>query len=178
MASPLGHAMVGIAAAAVVARVTGAPRSLELWAGSFIASGLPDLDVVLSMLGLRGPRFHRNASHSLVVLGAVLLGGWVALQFIPFQPDLRIALAWSVALITHPLLDVVTSGPSMGERGYGIGLFWPVHPKRWFLQRPIIDQSTDWGACGTVRDVWEGVRPEIYRLAPVCVLVTLLTLLV
>lgn len=167
--------MLGIASAAVVARVTGAPRSLELWIGAFIASGLPDLDVVLNALSFRGPRFHRNASHSLVMIGVMLLVGWIVLKFIPVL-DWRVALAWSVALLSHPVLDVVTSGPSIGARGYGIGLFWPLHRKRWFLKRPVIEQNTDWGACRTVHEVWHGVRPEVYRLGPVCALITLLAL--
>ena len=117
--------MVGLASAAVVARVTGAPRGPELWIGAFIASGLPDLDIVLEWVGLRGPRYHRNASHSLLVIGALSLVVWAGLNFLPVELDPRVALAWLVALISHPALDVLTTGPELGARGYGIGVLWP-----------------------------------------------------
>ncbi|NIM47648.1 MAG: hypothetical protein GTO22_00025 [Gemmatimonadales bacterium] len=168
--------MVGLASAAVVARVTGAPRSPELWLGAFVASGLPDLDLVLGWLGLRGPRFHRNASHSLIVIGVVLLVGWGAVKLLALGVDWGIMLAWSAALVSHPVLDVLTTGPTLGARDYGIGLLWPLHSKRWFVGRPFIDQTTDWGACRTVADVWAGVRPEIVRLVPIAALVIALTL--
>jgi membrane-bound metal-dependent hydrolase YbcI (DUF457 family) len=100
--------MVGLAAAALVARVTGAPRGPELWIGAFIASGLPDLDIVLEWVGLKGPRYHRNASHSLFVIGALALGVWAGLGLLPVQLDWRVWLAWLAALVSHPLLDVLT----------------------------------------------------------------------
>ncbi len=169
--------MVGLASASVVARVTGAPRDAELWLGAVIAAGLPDLDLALEFVGLRGPRFHRNASHSLVVIAAVLVLGWLALDALDVAPDARLATAWGVALLSHPLLDALTTGPTLGARGYGIGLFWPLWSKRWFSRRPVIDQTTNWGSCRTVGEVWRGVRPELSVLVPVCAGILLLALL-
>ncbi len=176
MASPVGHALVGLASAAVVARVTGAPRGPELWVGAVIASGLPDLDVMLEWLGLKGPRYHRNWSHSLILIGLLGAAGVAAVMLAPLPVDRRVALAWWVALVSHPILDVVTTGPTLGARGYGIGIFWPVHGRRWFSQRPIIDQTTEWGSCRSVREVWDGLLPEIVQLTPVCALIIALAL--
>jgi membrane-bound metal-dependent hydrolase YbcI (DUF457 family) len=142
---------VGLASAAIVVRLTGAPRSLELWVGAFIASGLPDMDLVLEWLGLRGPRYHRNASHSLVLVGVLALVGWVAVRQLGIPLD-------------------------VGARGYGIGIFWPLHGKRWYSRRPLIDQITDWGSCRSVQEVWDGLWPELALLGPVCVLVIVLTI--
>jgi membrane-bound metal-dependent hydrolase YbcI (DUF457 family) len=167
---------VGLASAAIVVRLTGAPRSLELWVGAFIASGLPDMDLVLEWLGLRGPRYHRNASHSLVLVGVLALVGWVAVRQLGIPLDERVLLAWVVALAAHPVLDVFTTGPALGARGYGIGIFWPLHGKRWYSRRPLIDQITDWGSCRSVQEVWDGLWPELALLGPVCVLVIVLTI--
>jgi membrane-bound metal-dependent hydrolase YbcI (DUF457 family) len=157
-----------LAAAAVVARLTGIPPSFSLWFGAFIASGVPDLDIFLGAFGLRGPRYHRNASHSLLVLGVVVGLLWWLPGFPPAGLDPGVFWAWSAALLTHPILDVLTTGPQSGALGYGIPLGWPVSRKRWFLQRPILE-TADFGACRSVRDVVVGVVPEMTRLVPASV---------
>ena len=68
-------------------------------------------------------------------------------------------------LETLSLLDAVTTGPRGGARGYGIPLFWPLSGKRWYLQRPILE-TAEFEACQSVRDVWDGVRPEVVRIVP------------
>ena len=90
VASPLGHAMVGMAAAAVASRVAGGGASVPLWIGAFIASGVPDLDLGLEFVGLKGPKYHRNASHSLFVLAALSGVVWVlAPRLIPLETAQR-----------------------------------------------------------------------------------------
>ena len=168
---------MGLASAAVVTRVTGGPRGPELWIGAVIASGLPDLDLVLEWIGLKGPRYHRSWSHSLIFIGLLGVIGVAAAMLVPLPVDRRVALAWWAALISHPVLDVVTTGPTLAERGYGIGILWPVRGRRWFSQRPIIDQTTEWGSCRSVREVWDGLVPEIVMLTPVCALIIALALM-
>lgn len=169
MASPLGHAIVGVAAASVVVGVTDPPIGAALWAGTLAASLLPDTDLALRIVGLEGPRFHRNASHSLLVLGAL-----AASVFLFGGLDPRIAAAWTAALLSHPLLDVVTTGPSTSEQGYGIALFWPVHRRRWSVSRPILE-SLDLSTCRSPRDVWVGVVPEMVRLGPLALLTVVIS---
>ena len=172
MASPLGHAIVGVAAASVVLGISEAPQSAALWTGTLAASILPDADLALGAFGLKGPRFHRNGSHSLLVLGSLT----VAVLFIYGFAELdgRVAAAWAAALLSHPLLDVVTTGPATSEQGYGIALFWPVHRRRWSVNRPILD-SLDLSRCRSIRDVWVGVVPEMVRLGPGALLVVVLS---
>ncbi len=171
MASPIGHAVVGIAAAAVVARATEVPGTPALWVGAFIVSGVPDLDLGLVLLGLKGPRFHRSFSHSLLLLSALIGAMWFVVAGIPSIGS-GVFGAWAAALLSHPLLDVATTGPQGAARGYGIPLFWPLSRKRWYLQRPLLE-TAKFEACRSVRDVWDGVRPEVVRIVPVALAVLL-----
>ena len=171
MASPIGHAAVGIAAAAVVARAIELPGTPALWVGAFIASGVPDLDLGLALFGLKGPRFHRNFSHSLFILSALIAAMWFVVAATPSIAS-GVLWAWSAALMSHPLLDAVTTGPRGGARGYGIPLFWPLSRKRWYLQRPILETAA-FEECRSARDVWDGVRPEVVRIVPVALAVLL-----
>jgi membrane-bound metal-dependent hydrolase YbcI (DUF457 family) len=170
--------LVGVASAAVVVRATGAAdaaASPAFWLTAFVASGVPDLDVGLRVFGLQGPRYHRNLSHSLLVSVGIVAVGWLSTALVGASIDWRMWLAWSAALVSHPLLDVVTSGPTIEERGYGIPLFWPVHGRRWTLKHPIFD-TMDFDECHSVRDVWEGILPEVYRLGPPAVGALILSL--
>jgi membrane-bound metal-dependent hydrolase YbcI (DUF457 family) len=169
--------MVGMATAAVVARGLDAPSSASLWIGAFIASGVPDLDLAVAVFGLKGPRFHRNASHALPVIALGLGGAWLALVGGPNLVAPEVFWVWCSALVSHPLLDVLTTGPIGAGRGYGIPLWWPLSRRRWFLQRPVLE-TADFGACRSARDVWEGIRPEIYRLGPVALAVFVLAVVV
>lgn len=165
MASPVGHAFVGVAAAGVTAQLTGAPEDPGLWVGAIVAAGLPDLDLLLILAGRKGPAYHRNHSHSLFVMAAIGAGIWLALQWLPPPVDSRWAWPWIASLFTHPLLDVVTSGPSIGARGYGIALFWPLSGRRVHSRTDLFDRDTgDWGAIRGVRDFWWRVRPEVVWL--------------
>ena len=169
--------MVGLSAAAVVAGALDTPSTTQLWLGAFVASGVPDLDVVQGWFGLKGPAYHRNRSHSLFVLVAVSAIVWLTLDVlsVPVGPGVR--WGWIAALFTHPLVDLATTGPVGGGRGYGVSLFWPFSTRRWFLARPLLE-TADFGAWRNIRDVWVGIQPEIFRLGPVALLLVAIALLV
>ena len=169
--------MVGLATAAVTARVVGASPSPQLWLGAVVASGIPDLDLVLAAFGLSGPRFHRNASHSLLVIATFATGIWFLLPVLSVTVSAATLWVWIVALVSHPLVDVVTTGPQLAARDYGIPLLWPLVRKRLFLERPILDMA-DLSACRSLRDVWVAVRPELFRLGPASVVVFALAMAV
>ncbi len=91
---------------------------------------LPDLDVLLSYGDpISNMTYHRGFSHSLFVLTALGLGGaWLISRYhrwrnipLPYSTR-RLALAMTLALTTHPILDSFTV--------YGTQLFWP-------LQEPL-----------------------------------------
>ncbi len=87
---------------------------------------LPDLDV---FIGYGDPisnmTYHRGFSHSLIVLTAVgLIGSWLISRYhqwrdmpLPYSGK-RLALAMTLALTTHPILDSFTV--------YGTQLLWPL----------------------------------------------------
>ena len=85
--------------------------------------------------------------HSLPLLGLLVLGAWLAVSQMVAIVESGMFWAWCGALFSHPLIDVFTTWPNLGARGYGIALFWPLSGRRWFLQRPILE-TADFEACG------------------------------
>jgi membrane-bound metal-dependent hydrolase YbcI (DUF457 family) len=167
MASPIGHVAVGTAAAIVVARATGTPDSVALWTGAAVASLIPDFDVALLLMGF-SERLHRNGTHSLLFAGAVIGPGlWVLHRTAPPPPG--VMLAWIVALLSHYVLDVVTTGPTLGKAGWGVPLLWPLSRRRFYVNRPLLvgDRGKSQGLGDMLREVWE----DAVRIVPVCLLV-------
>lgn len=173
MASPIGHVLVGVGLAAGVARATGAEASPALWVGTAVASCVPDLDLIGVLFGLSVRRVHRQATHSLVALcGLILMLGCVW-SLLPDEMGLGLALAWSVALLSHPVLDVLTTGPKVEDTGFGIPLLWPLTSRRWFLRHPIVD-TDGLMRVRSLREVCDVLLPEIYVLGPVLVAMLLI----
>ncbi len=169
MASPVGHVAFGAAAAIVVARATGTPDSAALWSGAVVASIVPDFDVALPLLGF-SERLHRNATHSLLFAAAVIgLGLWAIHRVAPQPP--AVLLAWTVALLSHYVLDVVTTGPTLGGLGWGVPLLWPVSRRRFYVSRPLFvpDRAQSRGLGDTLREAWE----DTVRIVPLCALVVI-----
>jgi len=164
VASPVGHALVGLSAAAVVQQITGTDSTPTLWIGAFIASGVPDLDVFLRLVGKDGPRYHRNASHSFLTLVAL----WIAVVGTSFGLDLglnwSLLFAWLTALLTHPMLDYLTTGTQLGKVGYGIALWWPMSKTRYFSKRVWL--ARDRGATQRSWDYVPQALEELIRLGP------------
>ncbi|WP_367105061.1 metal-dependent hydrolase [uncultured Psychrobacter sp.] len=88
---------------------------------------LPDLDVIISYGDpISNMTYHRGFSHSLIVLTAVgLSSAWLISRYhrwrdIPLPYSFRrLALAMTLTLTTHPILDSFTV--------YGTQLLWPLH---------------------------------------------------
>lgn len=87
---------------------------------------LPDLDVLIRYGDpVSNMTYHRGFSHSLIVLTIVgLLGSWLITRYhqwrdmpLPYSGK-RLALAMTLALTTHPILDSFTV--------YGTQLLWPL----------------------------------------------------
>jgi membrane-bound metal-dependent hydrolase YbcI (DUF457 family) len=172
MASPIGHALVGVSVAAVAMPVAGVSPSAALWIGSVIASGLPDLDLAGIAFGLSVKRAHRAGTHSLIVLGIVALLAlgisWPLKEILP--PNL--VAVWSVVLLTHPLLDLLATGPQAAYKGMGLPLFWPLWPRRWHMQNPLLQPPSLEQYKSSA--VWRRLLPELKWLGPICVVMVLL----
>ena len=100
-----------------------------------ILGTLPDLDVLISYPNpISDMTYHRSFSHSLFVLTAVgIAGAWLISRYhhwrnmpLPYSTR-RLALAMTLVLTTHPILDSFTV--------YGTQLFWPLQES---LQMPPI----------------------------------------
>lgn len=175
MASPVGHVAVGVATAIVVARATGTPDSTPLWVGAALASGIPDVDVVFPLLGL-SKRYHRNATHSLLFAAVVIAAGLAAIRAFDLAPTAGLQLAWIAALLSHLLLDVLTTGPTLGRLGWGIPLLWPVSRRRFYVTRPfLVGDRTE---SHSLADTWREAKEDAVRIVPVAALVVLVTKLV
>jgi inner membrane protein len=88
---------------------------------------LPDLDVFIDYGDpISNMTYHRGFSHSLFVLTALgLIGAWLISRYhqwcdlpLPYSFG-RLALAITLVLTTHPILDSFTV--------YGTQLLWPLH---------------------------------------------------
>ena len=91
-----------------------------------ILGTLPDLDVLISYPDpISDMTYHRSFSHSLFFLSAVgIIGAWLISRYhhwrdmpLPYSTR-RLALAMTLVLTTHPILDSFTV--------YGTQLFWPL----------------------------------------------------
>ena len=176
MASPAGHALVGLGLAAAVAQATGTPSSAALWLGAIVASGVPDLDLVAPIFGLASRRVHRHATHSLLVLGALILGVALVWNRLPGELEPSLGLAWAAALLSHPLLDLAGTGPVAAARGFGVALLWPLSSRRWFLRQPVL-RTAQLTACRSTEELWNAIGPELSGLAPVLIVLVLLSTL-
>jgi membrane-bound metal-dependent hydrolase YbcI (DUF457 family) len=167
MASPIGHALVGIGLAALAVPVAGVSPTPALWLGALVASGLPDLDFIGTAFGLTPKQTHRGPSHSWLVLGVLVLAAlglsWRLESLV--HPDQ--VLVWSVALLSHPLVDLLATGPRAGRKGFGLPLFWPLWPRRWYLRRPLVHPpSLEQYKTGAF---WRLLLPEVLTFGPACI---------
>ena len=176
MASPAGHALVGLGLAVVVAQATGTQSSPALWLGAIVASGLPDLDLIPVIFGHSSRRVHRYATHSLLTLGALIFAGALAWSLLPGDVEPGLGLAWAAALLSHPLLDLAGTGPVAAARGFGVALLWPLSSRRWFLRQPVL-RTAQLTVCRSTEELCKAIGPELSSLAPVLIILVLLSAL-
>jgi membrane-bound metal-dependent hydrolase YbcI (DUF457 family) len=126
---------------------------------------MPDLDFLGVAFGLRHDRVHRRATHSLIVLAVLALACvWTSGRFDGFVSP-GVALVWSAALLCHPVLDVLTTGPLSARAG--IPLLWPITGRRWYVKCPLVQPPSldDYRSSG----IWRDLLPELWTFGPACV---------
>jgi membrane-bound metal-dependent hydrolase YbcI (DUF457 family) len=129
---------------------------MTLWAGAAVAACLPDVDVLPSLWGVPYQRVHRQATHSFLILAPLVALCWVAVHALEVPADWRFMAAWTAALASHLVLDLLCTGPVLGMQGHGIPLFWPLSRRRWSVSRPMFPEV----------NLLEGFSPE--RFGRVC----------
>ncbi len=163
MASPLGHVLVGVGLAVTVSQMMERRKSSVLCMGAAVASIVPDLDWIGVILGLPTHRVHRRGTHSLLVLGGLSAGAAWAWSRVRARDDLLLLAAWVVALLSHPVLDLLTTSPGAAARGYGIPLFWPVSDRRWAVPQSMFNAPSLKDFRSPSR-VWKRLLPEVFVL--------------
>lgn len=112
--------------ASVQGAILGKYQGRKAYLYGAILGTLPDLDVLFNYGDpISNMTYHRGFSHSLFVLTALGLGGaWLISRYhrwrnmpLPYSGK-RLALAMTLALTTHPILDSFTV--------YGTQLLWPL----------------------------------------------------
>lgn len=102
----------------------------------FIASIIPDFDVVAFRLGIAyaDQLGHRGFTHSL--LFAIILGIFATLFYSKLKTKPLVAFIFVfIATLSHGLLDMLTNG------GLGIAFFWPFTDQRFFFPEQFIQVS-------------------------------------
>ena len=139
MASLIGHTAVALTGAYVFRPIRSdipSERKVPWWGGSILISLLPDIDVLTFLAGVPYGSFwgHRGFTHS--ILFSVLAGYFLAQWFQRFServPPWKVWVYFSAVGVTHPLLDMMTSG------GLGVALLSPIWTERlFFIFRPIV----------------------------------------
>ncbi|MGP4865297.1 metal-dependent hydrolase [Psychrobacter sp. T6-5] len=112
--------------ASVQGTILGKYQGRKAYLYGAILGTLPDLDVLISYPDpISDMTYHRSFSHSLFVLSALgIVGAWLISRYhhwrdmpLPYSTR-RLALAMTLVLTTHPILDSFTV--------YGTQLFWPL----------------------------------------------------
>lgn len=111
------------------------PMPARFWALAALCSVVADLDVVAFAFGIpyAHPCGHRGITHS--VLFSIAIGALAAVLVVrraPAKSFFSLAAFFSIAALTHPLLDALTDG------GLGVALLAPASHERYFAPwRPI-----------------------------------------
>lgn len=138
MALPLAHGLFG---ASVVAVSIPGVSIIRDWRALLMGAGVaicPDVDY-LFYLGLRlGESWHRSFSHSIVFALAV---GLLA-SSLTRATNTRGFLVYSLAALSHPILDALTS-----QGTGGVEFFWP-----------LLTDRFNFGIVN-YHDLWSGGRP-------------------
>ena len=178
MASPIGHALAGIAVAwgADLVPGTRAWRIAPPLAGWFERAGngltlacavlaaAPDLDLFLG-------RFHRTMTHSLTAVAMVaIVAALVAAR--ARLPVTRVVLMCAGAWATHLLVDWLSADQSAPR---GIQLLWPFDG-RWFISGWDLFIGSErrdlFGAASMKRNV-EAIAQEVAVLMPIVIVLWL-----
>jgi membrane-bound metal-dependent hydrolase YbcI (DUF457 family) len=172
MASPVGHALVGVGLAAVSVPLLGVTPGPALWIGAVIASGAPDLDFVGVLLGYELDRVHRRATHSLFVLSALAALALFASTLPWALFDTPTVWVWAIALLSHPLVDTLITKNEEGGSNWGIPLFWPFWSRRFCLPRPLVPSPDvkSYASLALLRDL----LPELALFGSTCLSLVLL----
>lgn len=119
MATPVGHYLVGVSIAALVARDPAERRHAPWWA---LIACAPDLDVLPGLAVGNLSRFHHGVSHSLAAAGVAALAVGALVAYRRRRASLWMPVLVFVLYACHSVLDGFTADTAAPV---GVPLFWP-----------------------------------------------------
>jgi membrane-bound metal-dependent hydrolase YbcI (DUF457 family) len=119
MATPVGHYLLGLSIARLVARDGSDRRQAPWWA---LVAGAPDLDVLPGLAVGNLSRFHHGASHSVAAAALAALAATAFTLSRGRRASWRILALVFALYISHTVLDVFTVDTGVP---IGVPLFWP-----------------------------------------------------
>jgi membrane-bound metal-dependent hydrolase YbcI (DUF457 family) len=133
MPFPVAHSLTGLTIAILSNRFPTKNFWYEALLLALLAI-LPDLDFIVVIL-TGEIMLHRAFSHS--ITAALMAGAFTSLWYLG-KLDRRTWLLYSAVILSHPILDLITSPQS----SIGVMLFWPFSESRFvagFMQYPFHD---------------------------------------
>lgn len=119
MATPVGHYLLGLAVAQVLAQDEG-QRKRAFWLAS--VAWVPDLDVLPGLMVGDLSRFHHGATHGLPAAALFALLGTLVVAQTSKHWSLRLFPLLFLLYASHVFLDYLTLDTGAP---YGVPLFWP-----------------------------------------------------
>ena len=120
MATPVGHYLLGLSVAQLLAKDTVERRRQSLWLAAIAC--VPDLDVIPGIFVGNLARFHHGVSHSFFAGAVFAFGGLWILRWLNWKVSSRLFLLLFFLYASHILLDLITL-----DNGSPVGMpmFWP-----------------------------------------------------
>lgn len=157
MATPIGHALAGLAVASLARLANSRPVEAPICPTSIgvqvrhilqvrgvsvmlavVMAMAPDLDLIPGMVQGQPVRYHGGISHSLgcgILLSLLAAGLWRMARLPNNLPTRMVFTISMLAFASHLLLDMM--GPD-GREPFGIPLLWPLSDARYLTPRPIL----------------------------------------
>ena len=124
MPLPIAHAFVG-ASVVVLSRSRITIHEWKTLAFAASIAVLPDFDFFLTWFGSGDESWHRGFAHSIAFAIIIGVGAALLAALVAGEAFLRNAMVYGAALLSHTVLDVLTT-----ERQGGVELFWPFWSER------------------------------------------------
>jgi inner membrane protein len=119
MATPVGHYLVGLSVARLLAKDRDGKRQGQWLA---LLACAPDLDVIPGLFFGNLSQFHHGISHSFAVAAIFSTAAYLFLKWLGYRPSFRLCIVILLLYSSHSLLDVFTLDTGAP---YGVPLFWP-----------------------------------------------------
>lgn len=166
MPLPVAHGLLGASVVAAVRPYNSRRVNFRILLVGAALGICPDFDYLLNWIPHLGRGWHHGFTHSFAFAFAL---GWLTAVVLG-KTDVRNVLAYSLATVSHPLLDFMLT------ESRGIELLWPLSSRRWRLMLPNpIDYS--WkhpSVWDTVLDLCMISLQELILFAPLLLTVLLI----